>query len=87
MISHNDLGPVSFGTSKKLKKLVGEGKIQFAGNRNLRIYGRLSCASGKRMKRVNRVFFEDRADAVAHGYRPCGHCLREDYAEWKKHSG
>jgi methylphosphotriester-DNA--protein-cysteine methyltransferase len=87
MISHTELGPESFETSRKLKNLAGTGAIRFAGNKNLKIYGLLSCKSGKRMKRSNRVFFKDRADAVAHGYRPCGHCMRAEYAEWKKRSG
>jgi methylphosphotriester-DNA--protein-cysteine methyltransferase len=31
----------------------------------------------------HRVFFADEATAIAAGYRPCGACLRERYAEWK----
>ena len=32
----------------------------------------------------HRVFFKDEAVAIAAGYRPCGACLREKYAEWKR---
>ena len=40
---------------------------------------------GKRMKRASRVFFGDAAEAREAGFRPCGHCLRDDYARWKDH--
>ncbi|HEX4851811.1 MAG TPA: Ada metal-binding domain-containing protein [Puia sp.] len=54
-----------------------------AGNANLKIYGRLDCRSGKRMQRKNRVFFEDEAEAIQRGFRPCGHCMHERYQSWK----
>jgi len=62
--------------NQTLFKLIRKGKIKFAGNAKLKIYGTLGCHSGKRMKKENRVFFEDEADAVTHGFRPCGNCLR-----------
>lgn len=86
MISHNDIGPRSFGTSRKLKKLIDAGEIHYGGNRKLKIYGLMSCASGRRMKWENRVFFADEADALSHGYRPCGHCMRSAYLRWKENS-
>jgi methylphosphotriester-DNA--protein-cysteine methyltransferase len=57
--------------------------IQFAGNLKLKIFGQLSCDSGKRMKKSNRVFFETEAEAISMGFRPCGHCLRKQYQKWK----
>lgn len=66
-----------------LRSLIRARKIRFAGNRGLKIYGRLHCASGKRMKRENRVFFGSERSALANGYRPCGHCMREAYRQWK----
>ncbi|MFC3858031.1 Ada metal-binding domain-containing protein [Chitinophaga sp. GCM10012297] len=75
---HKDLdGPA-------LRSLMRAGKIRFAGNRNLKIYGRLDCVSGKRMKRENRVFFASERSAQANGYRPCGRCMREAYRRWKR---
>lgn len=56
--------------------------IKFGGNGKLKIYGRLDCSSGKRMKQENRVFFESEAEALSNNYRPCGHCMREDYQAW-----
>ena len=58
------------------------------GNRRGRIYGRLDCPSALRAIRgggyvQHRVFFADRASAEAAGYRPCGTCLRPEYAAWK----
>jgi methylphosphotriester-DNA--protein-cysteine methyltransferase len=64
-----DIDPMLF------KKLVRAGKISFAGNKKLKIYGRLNCASGKRMKKSNRVFFSSQEEALRFGYRPCGSCL------------
>lgn len=58
-------------------------KIRFGGNRKLKIYGTLSCISGKKMKRENRVFFSSESEAFENGFRPCGHCLKEEYQKWK----
>jgi methylphosphotriester-DNA--protein-cysteine methyltransferase len=67
-----------------LRSQIRKGKILFAGNRRLKIFGKLNCYSGKSMKRENRVFFESEDDAAAHGFRPCGHCMRKEYKEWQK---
>nr|WP_262918273.1 Ada metal-binding domain-containing protein [Mucilaginibacter straminoryzae] len=48
-----------------------------------KIYGRLTCASGKQMKHMNRVFFKDVTEAEANGYRPCRNCMYKEYQEWK----
>lgn len=57
------------------------------GNRKAKIYGRLDCPSALRALprgyAKHRVFFADRAAAIAAGYRPCGSCLREEYRTWK----
>ena len=59
------------------------------GNRRARIYGRLDCPSARRALArgggyaTHRVFFADEATAVAAGYRPCGVCMRAEYAAWK----
>lgn len=74
---HRELSPVQLG------RLIHQGKITLGGNQSLKIYGALSCYSGKRMKKTNRVFFADEAEAIQQGYRPCAHCRRKDYLEWK----
>lgn len=58
------------------------------GNAKDRIYGRLDCGSALAALRrggyaEHRVFFADAETARAAGYRPCGNCLRSEYAEWK----
>jgi hypothetical protein len=58
------------------------------GHRRSRVYGRLDCPSALRAIARGgyvrqRVFFADRATAVAAGYRPCGVCLREEYRAWR----
>tara|TARA_R110000796_G_scaffold96719_1_gene202964 strand:- start:373713 stop:373961 length:249 start_codon:yes stop_codon:yes gene_type:complete len=58
-------------------------EIRWAGNRKLKIYGTLNCASGRRMKRENRVFFYSLDQAKLNGFRPCGHCMRTEYLNWK----
>ena len=58
------------------------------GHRRSRIYGQFNCPSALRALARggyvdHRVFFADEASAVGAGYRPCGTCLREEYAAWK----
>ncbi|CAK9783177.1 hypothetical protein CC85DRAFT_287594 [Cutaneotrichosporon oleaginosum] len=59
------------------------------GHRRSRIYGRLDCPSALRAIArggyvQHRVFFADESTAVEAGYRPCGVCMREAYAAWKR---
>jgi methylphosphotriester-DNA--protein-cysteine methyltransferase len=77
MIRHRDL------TDAQLVRLLRAGEITCAGNARLRIYGRLDCPSGKRMRPEQRVFFASVAEARAQGYRPCGACLPAEYRLWK----
>jgi methylphosphotriester-DNA--protein-cysteine methyltransferase len=77
MILHNDIGDA------ELFKQIKQKLICFGGNRALKIYGRLDCSSGKRMKKKNRVFFCSQKEALLQGFRPCGHCLKEHYKKWK----
>ena len=83
--------------ARKLYRLVGRDAAEvlsetpgtLGGHRRSRIYGRLDCpgalrwiARGHYVR--HRVFFADEATAIAAGYRPCGQCLPERYAEWKR---
>lgn len=70
-------------TQTELHQKLKQQQIVFAGNAQLKIYGRLTCASGKRMLKNNRVFFLNKDEAIAQGYRPCGHCMRQAYKKWK----
>ncbi|HZY39176.1 MAG TPA: Ada metal-binding domain-containing protein [Mucilaginibacter sp.] len=83
MIRHTELGVRPFERSRRLKLLLAAGSIIFAGNLKLKIYGKLNCVSGKRMRVENRVFFASEAEAVTQGFRPCGHCLKEAYRNWR----
>ena len=76
MIKHVEMG------KSELARRIRSGEIRLAGNFNLKIYGRLDCPSGKRMKKDNRVFFSTAADAIKRGFRPCGHCMRQEYQTW-----
>ena len=67
----------------RLIGLIKAGTLTLGGNANLKIYGTLSCKSGKRMLKKNRVFFKSEEEAQAMGFRPCGHCMREAYKQWK----
>ncbi|HWB24737.1 MAG TPA: Ada metal-binding domain-containing protein [Chitinophagaceae bacterium] len=78
MIPHSSI------SSRRLKGLIKNGSITMAGNVQLKIYGTLHCTSGKRMRQKSRVFFSGEAEAVKAGYRPCGHCMRQQYLLWKK---
>jgi methylphosphotriester-DNA--protein-cysteine methyltransferase len=58
------------------------------GHRPTKVYGRLDCPTALRWIAKgpyvqNRVFFADEDVAIAAGYRPCGHCLRPKYREWR----
>ncbi|WP_428430029.1 Ada metal-binding domain-containing protein [Pedobacter sp.] len=66
----------------ELRKSIKNHEICCAGNSRLKIYGKLDCKSGKRMKKQNRVFFKNEAEALKNGFRPCGHCLHEKYKKW-----
>jgi methylphosphotriester-DNA--protein-cysteine methyltransferase len=80
MIAHDDF------TKEEIRKLIADGVITLGGNRRLKIYGLLTCASGKKMKKVNRVFFSDEQEAIQMGFRPCGHCMYQAFAAWRKRS-
>ncbi|MEI1280166.1 Ada metal-binding domain-containing protein [Leptospira venezuelensis] len=77
MFLHLELQP------QELRSLIRKRKLDFAGNLKLKIYGTLSCESGKRMKKENRIFFSSEKEAISLGFRPCGHCLKEKYKVWK----
>ncbi len=76
MIKHSSITPT------QLRSLIRSGKLAFAGNQRLKIYGTLSCSSGNRMKKENRVFFKDEDEALEAGFRPCGHCLKIELIRW-----
>lgn len=59
------------------------------GHRGNRIYGRLDCPSALKWLAAGhyvrqRVFFASEDDALQAGYRPCGCCLPDKYATWKR---
>jgi methylphosphotriester-DNA--protein-cysteine methyltransferase len=70
-----------------LRRAIKNHEVCLGGNKNLKIYGKLNCKSGKRMNRENRVFFRSTVEAIDHGYRPCGNCLKSEYTSWKKLNG
>ncbi|KDQ18325.1 hypothetical protein BOTBODRAFT_28739 [Botryobasidium botryosum FD-172 SS1] len=83
-------------TASRIYTLLGRDGVPYksitpgtlGGYRRGRIYGRLDCPSALRAIAQghyvrHRVFFADEATAIAAGYRPCGACMREKYAEWK----
>ena len=84
MIHHTDLGKTPFARFRILQSLIIKGEITLGGYKKGKIYGTLSCGSGKRMKTENRVFFADEQEAVAAGYRPCGNCMPQQYQLWKQ---
>ena len=77
MILHSEI------PDNDLRSKIKQQEIHFGGNRKLKIYGTLSCASGKTTKRENRVFFPTEKEATQNRYRPCGHCMKEPYQKWK----
>ncbi len=84
MVNHIDMGQDAVERSKAIGALIRKGDITLGGYKKGKIYGLLNCSSGKRMKVENRVFFKNEEEALANGYRPCGHCMKNKYAAWKK---
>ncbi len=50
MIDHRDIGNNEAERKTETRRLIADGVIKPAGYRPGKIYGTLSCASGKRMK-------------------------------------
>lgn len=57
MIQHIEL------SNFDLRKRIKEREICFGGNKKLKIFGTLKCASGRRMKKENRIFFSTEKEA------------------------
>ncbi|TSJ40274.1 metal-binding protein [Mucilaginibacter corticis] len=87
MIHHKDLGNTPFAWFRVLQSMMIKGDITLGGYKRGKIYGTLSCGSGKRMKTENRVFFANEQEAVAAGYRPCGNCMPQQYQLRKQKAG
>lgn len=77
MISHLEV------SLEDLHQKIRQKRISFGGNLKLKIYGTLSCKSGKTMKKQNRVFFSSELEAIENNFRPCGHCMKSKYKIWK----
>ena len=77
MWSHLNLGSSIFSRKRRFYKMIQSGEITLAGNSRLKIYGRLDCKSGMRMKLENRIFFTSKQEAEKLKYRPCGNSLRQ----------
>jgi hypothetical protein len=86
VINHISLGDKPFTRSRALYQLITTGKIKLAGNKKLKIHGTLNCASGKRMKVENRVFFKNEEESISNNYRPCGNCMAAEYKIWRSNN-
>ncbi|MVM31441.1 metal-binding protein [Spirosoma sp. HMF4905] len=84
MIRQTALGPTRFAQLRVLVKLVTSEAVTLGGHRPGKIYGTLTCRTGKRMKPENRVFFRNETEAIAQGFRPCAVCLPGAYKAWRK---
>ena len=83
MIKHIDLGQDAEERRRSMSVLIRRGEITLGGYQRGKIYCLLQCASGKKMKVENRVFFANETEAINNKYRPCGHCLPRQYKIWK----
>jgi methylphosphotriester-DNA--protein-cysteine methyltransferase len=66
--------PKKFKVMKAGQTVGSDTPGKYAGWKKGKIFGRLDCGSGMRMKKENRVFFLTWEDAVAQGYMPCKNC-------------
>ncbi len=69
---------------KKGRIIEGEIPGTLAGYKQGKIFGRIDCKSGMRMKKENRVFFHTLEDAVNESYRPCKNCKPIDEEDFEK---
>ena len=46
----------------------------YVGSRNGRVYHLPSCPGVSRIKNENKIWFKDKNDAEAHGYKPAANC-------------
>ncbi|WP_345952741.1 Ada metal-binding domain-containing protein [Mucilaginibacter sp. PAMB04168] len=83
MYRHTELGITVYARTRRLYTLINSNEVSLAGYTKNKVYGTLSCASGKLMKAENRVFFQNEQEALKAGYRPCGNCMPEKYRQWK----
>jgi len=77
MIQHCEISNID------LRSKIKQQELSFGGNKTLKIYGLINCKSGKGMKRENRIFFISENEAIKNGFRPCGHCMKTEYKNWK----
>ena len=73
-VEDNVLSPPKYKVLKDGKIIESGFPGRYAGYSVGRIFGRLDCQSGMRMKKENRVFFLTWEDAILQGYRPCQNC-------------
>ena len=87
-------------TPSKRYRLIGPDGVMYesdsrgtlGGHSKQKVYGRAdTCpAATRNLKKYpaqfwsHSVWFATERDAIAAGYRPCGACLRDRYAEWKR---
>lgn len=69
---------------KDNKTIQSEKPGVYGGYKVDKIFGTLTCKSGMRMKKQNRVFFHSLEDAVKQGYRPCKNCKPIDQKDFEK---
>lgn len=76
IICTSDGETVAFTTEKnpdiETNPTAAEEENGYIGNRNSQVFHRPSCTGLPAEQ--NRIYFENRADAVAEGYTPCGKC-------------
>jgi hypothetical protein len=49
-------------------------KYRYVASIHSHVYHKITCRYVKKIKRCNRIYFKTKAQARAHGYRPCKIC-------------
>lgn len=49
-------------------------KGKYVGSKNSDKYHKKTCASAKKIKKYNKIFFKSKAQAKRMGYKPCKKC-------------
>jgi signal transduction histidine kinase len=59
---------------RKSERLIEEASKRFIGSKKNKVFHRNDCRIGKRISKDNKVYFENKSDALSSGYKPCKVC-------------
>lgn len=76
VISTGGIDPSGISSSSSSERTAGQSETSgsYLASRSGKYFYLPKCAGAKRIKEKNRVWFQSKEDATAHGYKPAGNC-------------